>query len=93
MEEFDEYYGGPHQYSADIESQKGELVTWINNGGVLLTHDCMFRGCEAETIVFLSLLWGRARADQPEQSVSFALLPVIIISNQRRSNNISLLLM
>ena len=31
--------------------------------------------------------------DLPEQSVSSALLPVIMISNQRRSNNISLLLM
>ena len=33
-------------------------MEWINNGGVLLTHDTMFRGCEAETVVFLTKLWG-----------------------------------
>ena len=25
---------------------------------MLLTHDRMFRGCEAETIVFLTMAWG-----------------------------------
>ena len=57
VEEFD-HYSKPRHYSADLARQREDLVKWINNGGVLLTHDTMFRGCEAETIVFLTKLWG-----------------------------------
>lgn len=49
-----DYYNIPRHYSADLAIQREDLVKWINNGGVLLTHDIMFRGCEAETIVFLT---------------------------------------
>ena len=45
-------------YSADIARQREELITWINKGGLLLSHDIMFRGCEAETIVYLTQRWG-----------------------------------
>ena len=45
-------------YSADLGRQREDLVKWINNGGVLLTHNNMFGGCEAETIVFLTKFWG-----------------------------------
>ena len=47
-----------HHYISDIASQREGLVTWINSGGVLLTHESMFRGCEAETVVFLTQEWG-----------------------------------
>ena len=57
VEEFDNY-NRPRHYSADLARQREDLVKWINNGGVLLTHNTMFRGCEAETIVFLTKLWG-----------------------------------
>ena len=57
VEEFDDY-NTPRQYSADLARQREDLVKWINNGGVLLTHDTMFRGCEAETVVFLAKYWG-----------------------------------
>ena len=57
VEEFD-HYNTPSHYSADLARQREDLVKWINNGGVLLTHDTMFRGCEAETIVFLTKYWG-----------------------------------
>ena len=57
VEEFD-IYNTPRHYSADLARQREDLVKWINNGGVLLTHDTMFRGCEAETIVFLTKQWG-----------------------------------
>ena len=59
VEKFD-YYNTPLHYGADIAGQREQVKTWINNGGVLLTHDSMFRGCEAETIVFLTQFWGGA---------------------------------
>ena len=57
VEGFRHFYR-PHHYSADLARQREDLVKWINNGGVLLTHEKMFRGCEAETIVFLTEKWG-----------------------------------
>ena len=30
----------------------------METGGILLTHDKMFRGCEAETVVFVTDCWG-----------------------------------
>ena len=56
VEKFDGYT--PLHYSADIARQREELITWIYSGGVLLTHNSMFRGCEAETIVYLAWRWG-----------------------------------
>ena len=58
VEKFNVTDNTPRHYSADLARQREDLVKWINNGGVLLTHDTMFRGCEAETIVFLTKLWG-----------------------------------
>ena len=42
-------------------------------GGVLLTHDSMFQGCEAESIVFLTQCWGGAHGQTrswPTRAVS-----------------------
>ena len=56
VEEFD-YSSKPHHYTPDTPRQREDLVDWINKGGVLLTHDLMYRGCEAETILFISDRW------------------------------------
>ena len=48
----------PHYYEADLVKQREDLVDWLETGGILLTHDKMFRGCEAETVVFVTDCWG-----------------------------------
>ena len=58
VEKFDGEFQKPQLYSADLTKQRKDLVNWINNGGILLTHDKMFNGCEAETVVFLAHMWG-----------------------------------
>ena len=50
--------GTPRHYTADIAGQRKDLVNWINHGGVLLTHEKMFAGCEATIVVMLSHDWG-----------------------------------
>ena len=67
VEQFD-LYNTPYHYSADIDRQREQLKTWINSGGVLLTHKDMFRGCEAETIVFLVQRWGGVVGDNQVRS-------------------------
>ena len=72
VEEFD-YSSKPHHYSPDLPRQREDLVNWISNGGVLLTHDLMYRGCEADTIVFISDKWGgggRQARSGPTRAVS-----------------------
>ena len=74
VEQFDDYRPR-FTFSADIVRQREDLVTWIHCGGVLLTHDSMFRGCEAETIVFLTKYWvgagyGRQARSGPTRAVS-----------------------
>ena len=72
VEQFD-FYNIPNHYDADIDGQREELVRCLNSGGVLLTHDSMFRGCEAETVVFLTKWWsagvGQTRSG-PTRAVS-----------------------
>ena len=36
----------------------GDLESWILNGGLLLTHDILFNGAEADTVIFVSSNWG-----------------------------------
>ena len=74
----------PCHYSADLAIQREDLVKWINNGGVLLTHDKMFRGCEAETVVFLTQYWGRfgvAGGFQPRSGPTRAVSQLCIVTS------------
>ena len=61
MEEFNEYRHRPRHYSADLPGQREGLLKWLDKGGVLITHSYMFRGCEAETVVYISqsYSWGQ----------------------------------
>ena len=79
VEEFN-VYNTPRHYSADLARQREDLVKWINNGGVLLTHDTMFRGCEAETIIFLTKYWGRG-VDQPRSGPTRAVSQLCIVTS------------
>ena len=56
----EKYYpdSNPSHYSADLARQREDLEKWISKRGVLLTHDNMFNGCEAENIIFLTKRWG-----------------------------------
>ena len=45
----------PQYYSVDKARQREDLESWLKTGGVLLTHYAMFRGCEAQTVVFIAL--------------------------------------
>ena len=57
VSEFRDVYT-PHYYNADTDRQREDLLHWLEKGGVLLTHDKLFKGCEAETVVFVSPSWG-----------------------------------
>ena len=80
VEEFT-YYEAQH-YSADLARQREDLVKWINNGGVLLTHDKMFKGCEAENIVFLTTDWG-CRVGQARSGPTRAVSQLCIVTSDR----------
>ena len=80
VEKFDSH-NTPHHYSADIARQREELITWIHSGGVLLTHDSMFRGCEAETIVFLTQYWGSASVGQPRSGPTRAVSQLCLVTS------------
>ena len=77
---FDDY-NIPSYYSADLAGQREDLVKWINNGGVLLTHDKMFRGCEAETIVFLTQRWGGFGVGQARSGPTRAVSQLCIVTS------------
>ena len=80
-------FNKPHHYSADLARQREDLVKWINNGGVLLTHDKMFRGCEAETIVFLTKLWGPGTVgSQPRSGPTRAVSQLCIVTSDFQIN-------
>ena len=71
------YDSKPCHYTADLDldKQRKDLVKWIQGevDGVLVTHDVMYRGCEAETIVFISDRWGgegRQARSGPTRAVS-----------------------
>ena len=84
VEKFDNY-NEPRLYSADLARQREDLVKWINNGGVLLTHNSMFRGCEAENIVFLTKYWGFG-GRQPRSGPTRAVSQLCIVTSDRISN-------
>ena len=79
VEQFDSF-NRPRHYSADTARQRQELITWISYGGVLLTHDSMFRGCEAETIVFLTHRWG-AGGGQPRSGPTRAVSQLCLVAS------------
>ena len=82
VEEFDNIYNKPSHYSADLARQREDLVKWINNGGVLLTHDMMFNGCEAETIVFLTKYL--SSRSQPRSGPTRAVSQLCIVTSDFR---------
>ena len=34
------------------------MEAWLERGGVLLTHNMQFRGCEADVVIVVSSYWG-----------------------------------
>ena len=85
VEEFDGYSYTPRYYSTDLVRQREDLVKWINNGGVLLTHDSMFGGCEAETIVFLTKYWGNDDGGQARSGPTRAVSQLCIVTSEHLS--------
>ena len=47
----------PSLYTTDLATQRVGLLSWLECGGTLVTHDKMFRGCEAHTVIFISSKW------------------------------------
>ena len=56
-----EEFGGnaytPRHFREDLAKQREDLVKWIKSGGILLTHNKMFRGCEAQSVVYIAHKW------------------------------------
>ena len=74
----------PHYYSADLLRHFFDLVTWINRGGVLLTHDEMFNGCEAEQVIFLTQQWGtRAGEHQVRSGPTRAVSQLCVVTSDQ----------
>ena len=42
---------------AELAKQKEDLERWLDQGGILLTHERMFRGCESEAVILISGQW------------------------------------
>ena len=73
----------PRHYKANIAKQRKYLKKWIINGGILLTHDKMFNGCEAEKIVFLAHMWGRG-INQYRSGPTRAVSQLCVVSSDYR---------
>ena len=42
------------------------MENWLSFGGVLLTHNLLFSGCEADIVIFVSQDWGAVCASNDE---------------------------
>ena len=54
------YYGGRPEYREGGAGDGGdpELTAWLRaEAGVLVTHEQQFRGCEADTVIFVTTEW------------------------------------
>ena len=68
-------------YSDNINSDKSEVVEkWIDHGGILLTHDCLFSGAESDMVIVVSEDWG-ARRSSIRSSATRAISELMIITS------------
>ena len=50
--------GNPTHNDDTTDVDTGDVESWIHEGGLLLTHDRLFNGCEADLVIFVSQGWG-----------------------------------
>ena len=61
VEMFDNYYDGRLEYreAGAGDGGEAELSAWLRaEAGVLVTSEHQFRGCEADTVIFVTTVWG-----------------------------------
>ena len=81
VEQFDGINIGGRLYTADLAKQREDLVKWITDGGVLLTHEKMFRGCEAEAVIYLARGWGGVAGDQRRSGFTRAVSDLCLVTD------------
>ena len=63
--------------TTDVDTENVE--SWIRDGGLLLTHDRLFNGCEADLVIFVSRAWGGGGSANIRSGVTRAVADVCIL--------------
>ena len=69
-----EYYGYTENYG------EAAVIRWLEEGGTLLTHAYMFRGCEAESVIVVCKDWGTIAGYNPRSSATRGVANLCIIT-------------
>ena len=88
IEEFDEYSMPVYSDITDYDySDEDTVINWLEEGGTLLTHANLFRGCEAESVIVVSRDWaGSVTNDTPRSSATRGVANLCIISGNNELN-------
>ena len=63
--------------TTDVDT--GDVESWIHEGGLLLTHDRLFNGCEADLVIFVSYGWGAGNTTNIRSGVTRAVADVCVL--------------
>ena len=82
----DDYEPRFNQSSAsDLAKQRGDLERWLDQGGTLLTHERMFKGCESQAVILLSECWTLIQG-QRRDALSRAVSDLCLVTGNRNIN-------
>ena len=82
------YDGGVRKFDTDgnptydddtTNVDTGDVESWIHEGGLLLTHDRLFNGCEADLVIFVSAVWGGGNNPNIRSGVTRAVADVCVL--------------
>ena len=79
-------YGGRPEYREGGAGDGGEkeLTAWLGaGGGVLVTSELQFRGCEADTVIFVTRGWGAYRSSTRRSPVTRAVAGLLLVTSDR----------
>ena len=69
VEMFDYGDGPKYREGGAGDGGEAELSAWLGaEAGVLVTSECQFRGCEADTVIFVTRYWGGYSSNNTSRS-------------------------
>ena len=71
--------GNPTYDDDTTDVDTGDVESWIHEGGLLLTHDRLFNGCEADLVIIVSTVWGGTATTNIRSGVTRAVADVCVL--------------